>query len=81
MVFVCSGNIRDVSSIQLRPYRTVFCCVAEISRTVLSSSEVRMDKRRKERMNVFRELCDCVQSVVHFCRDNAENSTNNSKSY
>ena len=81
MVFVCSGNIRDVSSIHLRPYRTVFCCVAEISRTVQSPSEVRMDKRRKERMNVFREYCDSVQSVVYFCCDNVENSTNDSKSF
>ena len=31
---------------------------------VQSSSEVRMDKRRKERMNVFRDFSDCIQSVV-----------------
>ena len=62
-----------------RPYSAVFLYVVETSRTIQSLSEVRIDKGRKERMNVFREFCDCVQSVVHFCRDNAENSINDSK--
>ena len=53
----------------------------ETSRTIQSSSEVRIDKRRKERMNVFREFSDCVQSVVRVCRDNAENLVNNLKSF
>ena len=69
VVFVCSGNIRYVSSIHLRLYRTVFCCVAEILRTVQSLSEVRMDKKRKERMNVFRESSDCDQSVESVGRE------------
>ena len=40
-----------------------------------------MDKRRKERMNVFREFSDYVQSVVHVCRDKAKNLINYSKSF
>ena len=56
-----------------------FCCVAETSITFQSPFEVRIDKRRKERMNVFRESSDCVQSVVCVCRDKAKNLINYSK--
>ena len=64
-----------------RPYSAVFLYVMEISRKIQSLSEVRIDKRRKERMNVFREFSDCVQSVVRVCRDKAENSFHDSKSF